>query len=255
MADPRVRRAFDRAANSYAAAAGVQRATLDALVEALPPDLGQPAPRILDVGCGTGLAFGPLLRRYPDARLVGVDFAEAMLRASDRHDVQKTGADAVRLPFRDACADLVFSSMTWQWCPLPAVLAEARRVLRPGGTLAFTTLTAGTFDELAHAFAGIDGHPHTLALLERAAVLDAVVAAGFGRVGHRATTRVARYPDVRTALGAIRATGASEVGGRRRPGLLGKTAWRTIEARYRERADAAGRLPLSYEVLEVVAAR
>lgn len=259
MADPRVRRAFERAAATYDGAAEVQRQTLAALVAALPEALGRTAPTLLDVGCGTGLAFGPLAARYPSARLLGVDFSPAMLRAANTgggvHNVQKIGADAARLPFADACADLVFSSMTWQWCDLPAVLGEARRVLRDGGTLAFSTLVEGTFRELADAFAGIDAHPHTLALLDADAALAGVRAAGFAAPRVRRVVRTAVYPDLPTLLHTIRATGANEVGGRRRPGLLGKAAWQTIVARYAALADADGRLPLSYDVLEVVTRR
>jgi malonyl-CoA O-methyltransferase len=258
MADARVRLAFDRAAPTYDAAAEVQRETLHSLIDALPARLRCPAPTILDVGCGTGRAFRPLFARYPDAHLIGLDFAGSMLRTASRPHPDRLSllcADAARLPLPAACADLVFSSMTWQWCALPAVLAEARRCLTAGGTLAFSTLTAGTFHEVATAFRGIDAHPHTLRLLDRAAVRAAVLDAGFGDLCERSVTRIARYDSAALALRSIRATGASEVGGPRRPGLLGKSAWRTIEARWRDLADPDGRLPLSYEVLEVVAAR
>jgi malonyl-CoA O-methyltransferase len=259
MADHRVRRAFDRAAPTYDAAADVQRQTLAALCAAL-PNL-PPAPRVIDVGCGTGLAFDALERRYPGLHLLGIDFAPAMLQVAKRRgpfaggSIALAAGDACHLPVADASADLVFSSMTWQWCALPATLAEARRVLRPGGSLAFSTLIAGTFAELATAFAGIDGHAHQLELLSAAGVMGAVEAAGWRDIRSVAATRIARHDSPALALRSIRATGASEVGGARRPGLLGKAAWRTIEHRWRALGGADGRLPLTYQVLEVVAAR
>lgn len=254
MSKARVRRAFDRAAGTYDSAAGIQRQTLQALVESLPESVGSPAPRILDVGCGTGLAMSPLLARFPTARLIGVDFSEPMLRAAP-HNFQKTCGDAARLPFADGMADLVFSNMTWQWCALPEALSEARRVLRGDGVLAFSTLVQGTFRELATAFGGIDAHPHTLAMLQEGEVLEDLVLAGFRSAVQRRVTRIAYFDDLAAALRSIRATGASEVGDGRRPGLLGRSAWRAVEARYRDLAAADGRLPLSYEVLEIVAGR
>ena len=254
MTDPRVRRAFDRAAGTYDAAAAIQRQTLFALVDALPARLASPAPRVIDVGCGTGLAIPPLAARYPAAQLIGVDFSAPMLHAAP-HNFQKICADATRLPLADGCADLVFSSMTWQWCALPAALSEAHRLLSANGVLAFSTLVEGTFRELATAFAGIDRHPHTLALMTEEDVLAAVSAAGFTVTRHRRVVRVAHYADLATALRSIRATGAGEVGAGRRPGLLGKTAWRSVEARFRAQAATDGQLPLSYAVLEVVAGR
>ena len=264
MAEPqlppatRIRRAFDRAATTYDQAAGIQLETLQALVAVLPEHLPVPDATLIDLGCGTGHALPLLGARYPSARLLGIDLSEAMLRtvlAGNVDNLQKTAADAARLPLRNATCDLVFCSLTWQWCNLPEVLAEARRVLKPGGTLAFSTLIDGTFRELAAAFAGIDRHRHTLALLSADQVLAAVRDAGFDPLQSRPVTRTARYPDLSALLHAIRATGASEISGTRRRGLLGKSAWQTIATRYATFAAADGQLPLTYEVLEVITAR
>lgn len=248
----RVRQRFSRAADSYNGAAVIQRQVLDALIASLPGQLAVSA-TIVDVGCGTGFAAAGLQARFPDARLLGIDFAEPMLRQGPAN-LQKICGNAALLPLANASADLVLSSLTYQWCPLAAVLDEAFRVLRPGGRLAFTTLTGQTFDEIRQAFAGIDEAPHVLPLLNPEAVTDALLARGFSAITHRQHRHVARFAGVGELFDSIRRTGAGEVdspasqSGRRR-GLLGRRAYEVIASRLQAMADTTGKLPLTYDVL------
>lgn len=255
----RVQRAFAAAAHSYDGAAEIQRQVVDELIGRLPADANFAT--VLDLGCGTGYAFGQMAARYPAARLLGLDFAEKMLhRAPTVPGLQKICANAVALPIADAAVDLLFSSLAYQWCALDQALGEARRILRPGATLAFSTLTSDTFHELRAAFAGLDDAPHVLPLLPPEDIADQVAAAGFTGIEVSRRCLVARFGSVRALFDSIRQTGASEVsahdathGTQRRRGLLGKRAWATIEARLRGLADAEGRLPLSYDVVYVIA--
>ncbi|MGC3664218.1 methyltransferase domain-containing protein, partial [Pseudomonas aeruginosa] len=71
------------------------------------------------------------------------------------------GGDAERLAMRDGSCDLLFSSLAIQWwADLPAVLAEARRLLRPGGELAFSSLCVGSQGELRDSCGVVDGFVH-----------------------------------------------------------------------------------------------
>lgn len=258
-ASGRVRRAFARAAASYDGAATVQRAVIAALLDRLPPQAG--CRRVLDIGCGTGGAFAGLRQHFPAAELIGIDFASPMLaRAPALPGAQKIAAVATALPFRDASADLVFSSLTYQWCALGAALAEARRVLRPGGRIAFSTLGPATYRELRAAFAGLDEAPHVLPMLAPAAIEQAARAAGFVGLRIGRETRIATFPDVPALFASIRQTGASEVAGAdqapasRRRGLFGKAAWATVNRRLLALADERGQLPLTYDVVYLFAA-
>ena len=98
---------------------------------------GTRAPRILDVGCGTGALLRLLGSLLPDARLTGVDPAAGMVReaaASTRAEVREASAES--LPFGDAAFDLVVSSSSFShWQDQAGGLAECRRVLAPGGAL------------------------------------------------------------------------------------------------------------------------
>jgi malonyl-CoA O-methyltransferase len=256
MSKARVRQAFSEAAATYGDAATVQKQVVDALAGFLAEYLGAPARagwtpgRILDVGSGTGFAQTLLAKRFPQADRVALDFSEAMLRQSTA--ALPVCGDAEALPLRDASIDLVWSSLTWQWCALPKVLGETRRVLRDDGTLAFTTLTEGTFHELRNAFADLDEHAHTQPMLPAEAVLRDIEAAEFRAVETHRERIVAHYPTLKTLLTAIRQTGANEVSGPRRHGLLSRQGWARIEAAYGRHLTPGG-LPLSYDVLYVVA--
>ena len=115
--------------------------------------------RILDLGTGTGQLAIEALRRWPAARVVGIDASTGMLEvAADRADrelpaasrrrLELVAADAARLPVPDASFDVVLSSFVLQLvADRFAVMREARRVLRPGGRLATVTWLAGQPDE------------------------------------------------------------------------------------------------------------
>lgn len=110
-------------------------------VELLDPD---PADRILEIGIGAGAALQMLARRAGHGRIAGVDPSATMLkqarwrnrRAVAAGVVELRQADAARLPFDDGGFAKVFAVNSFHLWPAPlAGLAEARRVLAPGGML------------------------------------------------------------------------------------------------------------------------
>ncbi len=108
----------------------VHRAVLNAV-----PAGWQPG-AILDIGCGTGRLLRKVGRRWPKARLVGVDLAEGMI-AQARTAMPKGEfyvASAESLPLPDASVDLVLSTMSFHhWQDQAQGVREVARVLRPGG--------------------------------------------------------------------------------------------------------------------------
>lgn len=98
-----------------------------------------PGSRVLEVGVGTGLS----LSAYPrHARVVALDRSAEMLKHAQRkverlrlRHVRLVEGDALALPFSDASFDYVMAFHVITVVPDHArLLAEARRVLRPGGT-------------------------------------------------------------------------------------------------------------------------
>lgn len=85
------------------------------LLADLPPDAV-----VLDCGAGG--------RRMPDRRVIALEYA--------RHPCNDVQGDALRLPFRDGCFDLVLSQAVLEHVTDPALaVREMSRVLRPGGVL------------------------------------------------------------------------------------------------------------------------
>ena len=111
-----------------------------------PLDLGdvRPGQTVLDLGSGAGLDTLLAARRVgPTGRVVGVDLCPEMVVKARRnaeqlglHNVEFVEAGIERLPLPDASADVVISNGVFNLCPDKSrVLAEAFRVLRPGGRL------------------------------------------------------------------------------------------------------------------------
>jgi SAM-dependent methyltransferase len=100
--------------------------------------------RVLDVACGTGVVAITAARL--GARATGLDLTPELLeRARENSQIANVKVDwhqgdAEDLPFGDAEFDVVLSQFGHMFAPRPEVaLAEMLRVLKPGGTLAFST--------------------------------------------------------------------------------------------------------------------
>ena len=111
-----------------------------------PLGLGEvrPGQTVLDLGSGAGLDSLLAARRVgPTGKVVGVDLCPEMVekarRNADLLGLQQRrvrAAEIERLPLPDASVDVVISNGVFNLCPdKPGVLAEAFRVLRPGGRL------------------------------------------------------------------------------------------------------------------------
>lgn len=110
---------------------------------------GQPPPRrLLDLGCGPGGSAFVLADLLPTTSVVALDIAPKMVERARAHQrarwsgqgdrVSLLVADATHLPLADAVVDAVTGHSFLYLVPDPlAVLREARRVLRPGGRVAF----------------------------------------------------------------------------------------------------------------------
>lgn len=98
---------------------------------------------VVDLGCGTGLLALPAARTA--GKVIAVDYSRPMLDRLDRRaselaldNVECVRADLRELPLADASVDLVISSYAFHHLPdegKELALAEARRILRPGGRL------------------------------------------------------------------------------------------------------------------------
>jgi ubiquinone/menaquinone biosynthesis C-methylase UbiE len=145
------RRTYDRLSRWYDVVEGhwerhAQGLTLDALAV-------REGEAVLEVGFGTGHVLRQLAHAAgPEGAVVGIDLAPGMIRVTRSRLAARplprmpamVEGDAVHLPFAGAAFDEAYSSFVLELfdTPLiPQVLAECRRVLRPGGRIAVVTLT------------------------------------------------------------------------------------------------------------------
>ena len=247
-----VARAFDRASDSYDAAAELQERVRGELLGRL-AELKVTPRTVLDLGAGTGHATRALKRLYPQALTVAVDIAPGMLaraRAQSRwlRRFERVRADAYALPFRDHSFDLVFSSLMLQWCDdLDAVFAEISRVLAPGGLLLFSTFGPGTLAELREAWATSDAPGnHVNHFFDPHALGSALMHAGFAEPVLDVDRIVMKYPDTLTLMRELKAIGAHNVTQGRPRGLMGRRRLAQMSKAYEaQRRDGA--LPATYE--------
>lgn len=103
-----------------------------------------PGEHVLDVGTGTGVVAITAARA--GARVTGLDLTPELLDQARENariaqvDIVWTEGDAEKLPYPDASFDVVTSQFGHMFAPRPDVaVAEMRRVLKPGGRIAFAT--------------------------------------------------------------------------------------------------------------------
>jgi SAM-dependent methyltransferase len=103
-----------------------------------------PQQSVLDVGCGTGVVA--LTAARLGARVHGLDLAPALIELAKKNaalasvEIDFREGDAEALPYGNASFDVVLSQFGHMFAPQPEVaIAEMLRVLKPGGTIAFST--------------------------------------------------------------------------------------------------------------------
>ncbi|EJU11521.1 dethiobiotin synthase [Sphingomonas sp. LH128] len=161
----RIRSAF-AAAPDYDGHARIQRevaTTLAARIAAL--DL-PPAPRVLEIGCGTGFLTSALMAQRIGGDWLVTDIAPEMVErcraalpaSDDRRTLHFATLDGEHGTPEGAPFDLICSSLAVQWFDdTPAALARLSQWLAPGGHLVVTTLGPRSFHEwrAAHEAEGI----------------------------------------------------------------------------------------------------
>lgn len=138
---------------------------------------------VLEIGAGSGAMAQSVAERFPSAQFTITDLDPTMVASAQRNlarldNVTVREADVTALPFEDASFDHVTSYLMLhhivQW---PAALTEARRVLRPGGTLLGYDLRHSRPAVAIHV---MDRSPYHL--LGPRELRDGLHAAGFGSV-------------------------------------------------------------------------
>ncbi|MCZ6888293.1 MAG: class I SAM-dependent methyltransferase [Gammaproteobacteria bacterium] len=141
--------------NTYDAAREYDPATLEMWLTRIAAHISLgAAPRILDLGCGTGRYSAALADRF-DARVIGLDPSRKMLaRARERRgqrNVTYLNGSAEKIPLEDSSVELVFMSMVFHHLDDPTATArECRRVLESGGYLVLRNSTMDQADSFPY---------------------------------------------------------------------------------------------------------
>ena len=175
-----------------------------------------PETRLLDVGCGSGLA----LRLAADrgAAVSGLDASDGLLEHARR---RLPGAPLVQgeledLPFADGSFDIVTGFNSFQYAARPvAALAEAVRVLAPGGRVLYLNWAPPEQCEAAAYLAAIGkllpppppGAPGPFALSDTDAIVQVFGEAGLDVASNADVTVVWSYPDEATAIAGLMGAG------------------------------------------------
>ncbi|MHB9072795.1 MAG: methyltransferase [Desulfobaccales bacterium] len=255
-----IRRNFARRAETYDRHASMQRLMAHGLMAMAREVMGR-ARRILEIGCGTGYLTQLLRQANQEARLVALDLDASLVETARRRLGGAAGVEWLvadgEVPLRGAY-DLIIANATFQWFTRPAeTLANYYQSLSPGGSLSFSTLGPGTFQELAGALGQaaeglkLPNSPKIPAqdFGGRATWSDLLSRAGFRQVQLYREMVTTSFPSVREFLKALQATGATNP----RPLPFSPRLLHAMIAAYQAVYGKNGAIPVSYEMIWAVA--
>ncbi len=247
--------AFSQAAPHYESQARLQHEVAERLLERLQPQDFQ-AKTLVDLGCGTGVLTRRLTKLCRFAQIYALDLAPAMLHQAQRQAPRWFSrqhfccADAARLPLATASVDLLVSNLMLQWCgDYVQVFRECARVLKPSGTLLFSSFGPATLKELRASWAQVDDAVHVNPFTDLHQLGDALVQAGLRQPVMDVDWLTLTFADVPAALRHLKKIGAHNVLSQRQRGLLGKQKYQQLLQAYAAYQHADGRIPATYEVL------
>ena len=255
MDKARVRASFDRAAQTYDAAAILQKLVRTEMLSRL--DLVKIKPQvILDAGCGTGHGSFALQKKFSSAQVISLDIALGMLQKTQQQQPllskifkQKNliCADIEHLPLENSSLGMVWSNLALQWCnDLDGAFNQIARVLQPNGLLMFSTFGPDTLKELRAATN--NGNTHVSRFIDMHDIGDALTRAGFSApvldVEHYTLT----YDDVKAVMTDLKAIGAHNATAGRARGLQGRGFLQQLAQNY-EQFRVDGKLPATFEVV------
>ena len=249
-----IKRSFDCAAEHYEKYAILQQTVAKRLLERLSLITVNPG-WIVDMGAGTGMTARSLEKKYKSAQVLQIDLSEFMLRRarmrekrffSRQHYIQ---ADMENVPLGDGSADLVFSSLTYQWSnDLDRVYSETCRLLASNGPLIFAMLGPDTLKELRASWAAVDDGVHVNDFIDMHDVGDALTRAGFQGIVMDVEMITLEYPDCIQLMRELKQVGAQNVSASRKKNLTGKNKMQQMINKY-EQFRRNNILPATYEVV------
>ena len=255
LIDDKIRQAFSSSAMQYEALAGLQREIGRELLKRLIDK--EECARILDVGMGTGRLTNQLGFYFPEAKVVGIDFASGMIEyAREKYpSLAIVQADAARLPFRKEVFDIITSNLAYQWVEdLEQAFVFSFAALKKNGTFCFTMFGEKTLEEL---FAALDyalngnQDDQQLRVKRLPSVEDtrsALVKAGFADISTELEMIKVHFENMSSLLQWLKDIGANTVS---HNAYIGKDLLRRAEDYYNQRFQDRWGVYASFQVIWV----
>lgn len=257
--DQRIRSGFSKAASRYDRLTDLHKEIGNELIERI-KNVEFVLP-LLDIGMGTGWFTHRLTTVFPDAMIVGLDFAPGMiLRARERAGTFKiVQGDASFLPFKEGAFDMITSNLAYQWIEdLPRAFALCRSLLSKRGRLYLTMFGHDTFRELFAALdacAGKKSDKNRFAirrLTDQQHIADALTAAGFNARHVQAEHIRVHFPDMMNLIKWIKGIGANALA---KDAYIGKDLLLKAGQYYNENFKDLLGVYATFEVIRVEARR
>lgn len=249
----KIKHAFSNASMTYDSVAQLQR---EVGRELLTKFLSQKLTgNVIDIGCGTGFLTQALLPDCDNVNLIALDLALPMLRATREKLVDSVSyvcADAENLPFAKNSIDTLLSNVALQWCqPIDKALNELRQILKPDGTLIFSTFGSQTLCELKIAWASVDNFTHVNTFYNAQQLQTALQQAGFNNLEIKVEQYLPCYESVLDLMRELKHIGAHNVNSARSKHLTTKKTLQTLLKNYPR--SNSGEIIATFEVIFVKA--
>ncbi len=249
----RIARSFSQAAKSYDSQASLQRIIADKFLKQLRKDAY--VQRVLDLGSGTGYCTKELHQLYPNAEIINLDIAEAMLIfASNRHKSRSFKeksicADAEALPFIADTFDIIFSSLSIQWCQNYSVLfAELKRVLKPKGIFYISTFGPETLQEVSIAWQQVDSFIHVNRFHPDSLLKNEINKSGFSKIRIDINPMLIYYQSFEKLASELKSIGARNMNAGQGHGLNGRKKMTKLKQAFEQNYDQELGIPVTYQV-------
>ena len=253
-----VKRSFNTSAKTYDQHTSIQKSTITELLDHINQD-NFSITRALDIGTGTGNLTAGLIKRFQNAKIYGCDLAGSMLEEARKKTGEKgifSTADAELLPYKNNSFELVVSSFTFQWLnDWDRAMNEIKKVLKPGGTFAFTVFGSKTFFELTQSFkkacveTGYSGGEPLELSTTKASIMKSLLSVGFAAPVIRSYSVIEEYDSVHDLMKSIRGMGAKNASNKRSktPGV--RTALVRMINIYEKDFGGKNKIPVTFEIV------
>lgn len=209
--DRKIRQAFSDSAFQYEVLASLQKEIGRELTKKI--EVAESFTNILDVGMGTGWLTHRLAMLFPDAKVIGIDFADGMIEHAKKKegDFGVIQADARNLPFQKNTFDLIVSNLAYQWVEdLAAAFRSGYGVLKPNGKIHCTIFGRNTVPEL---FVALEQSLETPGPMKRLAdqtqIEQALQEAGFQNIEIDSETIKVHFEDMLALVKWLKKIGAN----------------------------------------------